>query len=177
MTAAALLAVEKAAENDFVLKHTFHFLSLVSHESLPLEVAVNHVLLVDKNLDEKQVGLTIRKCSLILPDGEVDKVAFVRLHHVVHGAVKFYARKREVDGIFNSVELAATPFKEFMDGSNDRTLVPHLKAFYHAMIKLFPNSKTLYSENPTSEISEIFSYFGTVLEKYGNVFLCEKVFM
>ena len=175
MTAAVLLAVEQAAENDVVLKHTFHFLSLASHESLPLEVAINHILLVDKNQDKEQVGLTIRKCSLILPDGEVNNIAFVRLHRVVHDAIKVYARKREVDEISNSVEQAAISFKDFMDGSNDRTLVPHLEAFYYAMMKMFPNSKTLYSETPSSEIDEIFTYFGTVLMKYGK-FIPAKAF-
>ena len=176
MTTAVLLAVEKAAENNIILKYTFHFLSLASHESLPLEVAINHVLSVDKNQDKEQVGLTIRKCSLILPDDEVNKVVFVRLHRVIHEAIKVYAQKREMEEICNSIELAATLFYKFMNhGSNDKTLVPHLKAFHDAMFKMFPNSKTLYSENPNSEIGEIFSYFGTVLKKYGN-FISAKGF-
>ena len=173
MTAAVLLAVKKAAENDVVLRHTFHFLSLASHESLPLEVAINHVLSVDKNQDKEQVGVTIRKCSLILPDDEVNNVVFVRLHRIVHDVIKVYDSKRDVEEICNSVEEAATSYYEFMDGSNDRTLVPHLKAFHDAMAKMFPNSKTLYSENPSSEIGEIFSSFGSVLKKYGHFFFAK----
>ena len=175
MTSAVLLAVEKVAENNLILKHAFHFLSLASHESLPLEVVINHVLSVDKNQDKKQVSLAIRICSLILLDVEVNKVAFMRLHRVVHDAIEVYAGKREVEEICNSIELVATSFYEFMDGSNDRTLVPHLKAFYHAMTKMFPNNKTLYSENPSSEIGKIFSYFGSVLRHFG-VFFSAKGF-
>ena len=173
MTAAVLLAVEKAAENDVVLKHTFHFLSLASHESLPLEVAINNVILIDKNQDKEQVGLAIRKCCLILPDDEVNKVAFVRLHRVVHDAIKVFAREREREmaEICNSIELAAKSFfKYLVDGNNDRTLVPHLKSFHHAMIKIFPSSKTLYSENPSFEIGEIFLYLGDVLRRSSNFF-------
>ena len=177
MTAAVLLAVKKAAENDVILRYTFHFLSLASHESLPLEVAINHVLSVDKNQDKDQVGVTIRKCSLILPDNEVDKVVFVRLHRIVHDAIKVYASKREVEKICNSVEQVATSLYEFIDNSNDRPLVPHLEAFHDAMAKMFPNSKTLYSENPSSEIWKIFSYFGQVLKKYGHFFSAKDFYV
>ena len=117
MTAAVLLAVEKAAENDVVLKHTFHFLSLVSHESLPVEVAINYVLLEDKNQDKEQIGLTIGKCSLILPDGEVNKIAFVRLHRVIHDAIKVYARKREVEEIFKGLNTLRHPLKNSWMGA------------------------------------------------------------
>ena len=93
------------------------------------------------------------------------------LYRIVHDAINVYARKGEVKlEIFNSVEMAATSFYEFVDESNDRTLVPHLKAFHDAMTKMFPNRKKFCSENPTSEIGEICSYFGTVLTKYGDFF-------
>ena len=38
------------------------------------------------------------------------------------------------------------------------------------MTKMSPNSKTWYSENPSSEIGEIFCYFGGVLREYGQFF-------
>ena len=138
---------------------------------------LNYFLSVDKNQDKEQVGLTIRKCSLILPDDEVNKVVLVRLHRVVNDAIKVYDRKREVGENFKSIELAATLFYEFMDGSNDRTLVPHLKAFYHALTKMFPSSKTLYSENPSREIRKIFSYFGLVLTTFTATFSLRRVFL
>ena len=165
MTTAVLLAVQKAAEADIVLSHTFRFLSLASHKSLPLEIAIKYVTLADKNLDTEQVDVKIRKCSLIIPaDG---KVVSIRLHRVVHDTFKVYANKSEAEEIVDSFDVAARSFYQFKYRNDIRILVPHLEAFYAAMKKLSPTNKTLCQVNPSSALKETFAYFGSVLYHYG----------
>ncbi|CAB3979671.1 Kinesin light chain [Paramuricea clavata] len=165
MTTAVLLAVEKFAESDKVLRNIFHFLSLSSHESLPLEVAINYVLLLNQDLDEEQVGIKIRKCSLILSEDQ--ELVCIRLHRVVHDAFKVYASNDESEEVTSSFEAAARSFFLFKGRKDERSVIPHLNAFNTAVT----NKDMCFSEKPNSEISKILSYFGCVSDHYGELSL------
>ncbi len=165
MTTAVQLAVEKSAKSDKVLRDTFHFLSLASHESLPLDIAKKYVLLLNQDLDEELVGVKIRKCSLILSG---DQVGSIRLHRVVHDAFKDYADNDERE-VMSRFEAAARSFYLFKERDDERSVVPHLKAFHAAVTKKSPSKEMCFSENPGSEICEILSYFGCVLDHYGEL--------
>ena len=174
MTTAVLLAVQKAAESDVILSHAFRFLSLVSFESLPLEVAINYVLLVDEAQDKEQVGVKIRKCSLIIPEDH--EIVGIRLHRVVHDAIKIYVNKEDKEDNAASFEAAAVSFYQFKDRNDDRRLVPHLKTFYDAMTYTFPNYKELNRVKPRHETSKMFTHFGSILLDYGEFVVAKQYY-
>jgi hypothetical protein len=43
MSTAVLLAIEKCAESNTILKHTFHLFSLISFEPLPLDLVAKYI--------------------------------------------------------------------------------------------------------------------------------------
>ena len=174
MTTAVLLAVQKAAEADVVLSRAFRLLSLVSHESLPLEVAINYVLLVDEAQDKEQVGVKIRKCSLIIPEDH--EIVSIRLHRVVHDAIKIYVNKEDKGDNVASFEAAAVSFYQFKDKNDDRRLVPHLKTIYDAMTYTFPNYKELNRMKPRHETSKMFTHFGSILLDYGEFVVAKQYY-
>ena len=131
MTTAVLLAVEKAAEADLVLRHVFCFLSMASYESLPMEIVINYVLFADKDQDGELVGVKIRNSSLILSD-ECENPS-IRLHRVVHDAIK-----RKMDNTVSSFDLAVRSLYQSKQRNDKINIVPHLKALFAAMEKMFP---------------------------------------
>ena len=167
MTTAVLLAVEKAAEADLVLRHVFCFLSMASYESLPMEIVINYVLLADKDQDGEQVGVKIRNSSLILSDERENPS--IRLHRVVHDAIK-----RKMDDTVSSFDFAVRSLYQSKQQSDKRYLVPHLKAFFAAMEKMFPNCKTLYPYNASNEIWKSFTYFGSLLYYYSEFVISKR---
>ena len=164
MTTAVLLAVEKVAQTDIVMNHTFHFLSIASHTSLPLEVVINYILEVDKRLDKEQVGFKIRKCSLIIPQ-DYDVVS-IRIHRVVHDAIRVYSRKSETEMQMRLVAAAKSFFK-FRCKNYSMDLIPHLKAFHSAMTRTFPDKNTWNLLNGDSQMLKMFSNFANMLQRYG----------
>ena len=172
MTTAVLLAVEKAAEVDLVLHHAFCLLSMASYESLPLKIVINYVLFAVKDQDGDQVGVKIRNSSLILSDNCENPS--IRLHRVVHDAIKTYVKERKMDDIASSFDFAVRSFYQFKQRNDERNLVPHLKAFVAATEKMFPKCKTMYPYNANNEIWESFSYFGLLLRHYSEFVISKR---
>ena len=150
MTAAALLAVEKCAENDPILKHAFQFLSFVSFEPLPRDLIVKYIQLHDEDIDRVDIWLEVQQCSLFLPAGDED--SDIRLHRVVHEAIKAFtegaepetektsmtqnAKKRENDNMQTNVCNVVRALYCFEDRNDKIKLVAHLKAFNEAVEKV-----------------------------------------
>ena len=66
MSAAVLLAVEKSAEENFILDQTFDLFSLISFETLPIDIIVNYLQQPDDSFEKEEIYLTIKHCSLFL---------------------------------------------------------------------------------------------------------------
>ena len=88
MSAAVLLAVEKCAEENFILDQTFDLFSLISFETLPIDIIVQYLRQLDESYEKDEICLTIKHCSLFLVEESED--INVRLHRVVYEAVKSF---------------------------------------------------------------------------------------
>ena len=94
MSAAVLLAVEKSAEENFILDQTFDLFSLISFETLPIDIIVNYLQQFDKYFEKHEIYLTIKHCSLFVVEENED--ISVRLHRVVYEAVKSFANCKKI---------------------------------------------------------------------------------
>ena len=88
MSAAVLLAVEKSAEENFILDQTFDLFSMISFDTLPTDIIANYIQQLDETFAKEDIYLAIKHCSLFLVEESED--INVRLHRVVHEAVKSF---------------------------------------------------------------------------------------
>ena len=88
MSAAVLLAVEKSAEENFILDQTFDLFSMISFQTLPIDIIVSYIQQLDETFAKEDIYLAIKHCSLFLVEESED--INVRLHRVVHEAVKSF---------------------------------------------------------------------------------------
>ncbi|XP_028403174.1 uncharacterized protein LOC114525915, partial [Dendronephthya gigantea] len=95
MSTAVLLAVEKCGENNTILEHAFNLFSLISFEPLPLELVVKYVQ-QQEDLEAEDITPTLKHCSLFV---QVCNDGDIRLHRVVHEAVKTLFNKTKGDNI------------------------------------------------------------------------------
>ena len=157
MSSAVLLALQKSAENNFILSETLNFFSLISFESLPIDIIIKYIQQLDKNFEQEEIYLAIKHCSLfLLKENEND----VRMHRVVHEATEIL---RERDRVYD----VAKALYCFKDRDDEIKILPHLKSF-NAVNKLFfreyllnPNSSLLNND----ESAEMMFYFGKTLSK------------
>ena len=94
MSAAVLLAVEKSAEEHFILDQTFDLFSLISFETLPIDIIVKYLQQLDESFEKHEIYLTIKHCSLFFVKENED--INVRLHRVVYEAVKSFANCKRI---------------------------------------------------------------------------------
>ncbi|XP_078345544.1 uncharacterized protein LOC144631047 [Oculina patagonica] len=89
MTAAIIMAINSALENDEVFRQVLLFLSLCDSKSLPIEAAVNFVKNRTPGQTEELIRAKILQSSLITclysEDGIPD---YLRVHNVIHKALK-----------------------------------------------------------------------------------------
>ena len=157
MSSAVLLALQKSAENNFILSETFNLFSLISFESLPIDIIIKYIQQLDQNFEQEEIYLAIKHCSLfLLKENEND----VRMHRVVHEATEIL---RERDRIYN----VAKALYRFKDRDDAIKILPHLKSF-NAVNKLFfrqylldPSSSVLNNH----ECAEMLFYFGQISRK------------
>ena len=187
MSAAVRLAVEKSAEENLVLHQTFDLFSLISFESLPIDIIVNYLQQFDESFEKDEIYLTIKHCSLFLVEESED--INVRLHRVVYEAIKSFAdcKKNKLKEDYESekrIEARGLGFKipptilkiiqrvikaldSFRVRDDERKIVPHLKQFHGNINHLIPKSNSWYlitSGLPENEIMEIYNFFGKCLE-------------
>ena len=165
MSAAVFLAVEKCAESNTILKHTFHLFSLISFEPLPLDLVVKYIQQQDKELKAEDIFPVIKHCSLFVHVGNDEND--IRLHRVVHEEIKEFSLKPGIPNITSVIHVVKTMYH--FEGRKDETkLIPHLKAFHTEMNKLFPDH-AFYSiclNFEKTEISQIYLYFGHTLRRF-----------
>ena len=84
------LAVEELIRTDRLFKHLFTLLSLHAPEPLNEGAAINHVMNMEKcvdEVDEKQIRTSFRKCSLLLYE-QLSGGNVIRVHPIVLDAIK-----------------------------------------------------------------------------------------
>ena len=183
MSAAVSLAVEKSAENNFILNHTFNLFSLISFEPLPVDIMVKYIQELDQNYDKEEIYLALKNFSLFLPSETED--CDVRLHRVVQEATKSLSDCKELETTYHSqsgisnkrvnvdaairIQNVLKALYHFHHRDDQIKLIPHLKAFNTATKKLFLEQDSLYSislgfERP--DIYGIYHLFGRALNRY-----------
>ena len=158
MTAATALSVENAVMSDEIVGHTFALLSLCSADPLSLDIVFNYISRVDEQAAEKElICLNLKRCSLVLFE-EDESGAFIRVHQVVHDAIKTvmkdHQQPRDSSQIINT---AAASFSQFITAipehiktySDTIHLIPHLKALIIVIESLFPEKNTAHDNKGT----------------------------
>ncbi|XP_028408093.1 uncharacterized protein LOC114530686 [Dendronephthya gigantea] len=184
MTTAVLFAVEKCTEKNKILEHAFTLFSFISFEPLPLDLVVKYIQLQEESLDAEDIILQINLCSLFVHVGNIERD--VRLHRVVHEAVKIYflSTKCEDDTISGTEiltkkrtaenNLKAVMFKVlktihyFKDRKDKNKTIPHLKALHKEIYRMFPNHglSFLSFEFDETAISQMYGFLGETLRYF-----------
>ena len=183
MSTAVMLAIEKCAKND-IWNHIFHLFSLISFEPMPLSLVVLYVQQQGEKLNEQDVSLAIKHCSLFLLFE--NEGTYIRLHRVIHEGIKQFchdgksteSKELSVDeppakrALFRSkavIQNVVKTLRDF-DGRPDRVkLIPHLKAFAREIKYLFQENRSIYSISPEfreTEILEIYLFLAQTLHYY-----------
>ena len=149
MTAATTLSVERAITSDSVIKNAFNFLSVCSPQLLHLDILMNYILNVDKDLDREEIGIQIQGYSLLLFE-ERENGVYIRQHQIVHDVIKSVIKEHfESAGKARVVDAAVRSFNHFIDSqlpdswhnhdsnTESKYLIPHLKALAVDIKKVF----------------------------------------
>ena len=183
MSTAVMLAIEKCAKND-IWNHIFHLFSLISSEPMPLSLVVLYVQQQGEKLDEQDISLAIKHCSLFLVFE--NQGTYIRLHRVIHGGIKQFchygkcteSKKFSLDelpakrALFSSKAVIQNVVKtlRYFDGRPDRVkLIPHLKTFAKEIKYLFQENRSIYSISPEfreTDILEIYLFLAPTLHYY-----------
>ena len=153
MTTATTLAVEKAMATDKVIHHAFNFLSVCALQPLGLNIIVDYIIGMAKDIEDKEIRLKIRRCSLLVFKTE-EREVYIRVHQVVHSAIKTvteaYSNDKHnevVNGVFGSFKSLV---KHFLSKDNDdlhalvngRHVIPHLRPLAAKLERNFPQQIT-----------------------------------
>ena len=153
MTSATTLAVKNAMSSDRIIDQTFTLLSLCSSQPLSLDIVHSYIIKVDEQAaDKESICMRIKRCSLVLFEEDQD-VAFIRVHQVVHDAIKNFVKERsEKQKLHQTAHAAVTSFCQFIDAFPEYNrpyadtvhIVPHLKAFIMIDEPLFSGENACY---------------------------------
>ena len=183
MSTAVMLAIEKCAKND-IWNHIFHLFSLISFEPMPLSLVVLYVQQQGEKLDEQDISLAIKHCSLFLLFE--NQGTYIRLHRVIHEGIKQFCKdgksteSNEVSvnerpakrALFSSKAVIENVVKtlRYFNGRPDRVnLIPHLKIFAKEIKYLFQENRSIYSisrEFRETDILEIYLFLAETLHHY-----------
>ena len=151
MSSAVLQALQKSTENNFILNETFNLFSLISFESLPIDIIIKYIRQLDQNVEKQDIYLAIKHCSLfLLNENEND----VRMHRIVHEATEVLRKRDRVYDV-------AKALYSFKDRDDEIKILPHLKSFNLASkpYLLDPNGSVLSNH----ESAEMLFYFAKTL--------------
>ena len=146
MTKAIKLAVETLLRSNKLVKHLFTLLSLCASQQLNVDVAISYIKNVHREFDEvdkELIRMNLRRCSLLLFQDDQGG-DFIRVHQVVHDAIKMMMSTcpdsktpQVVNGVittFNNFIDAVPPMKKRLDTMH---IVPHLKVLTMVTDKVF----------------------------------------
>ena len=137
MTKAITLAVETLMGSDKFQKHLFTFLALCAPRPLNVDIAVSYILNAHEESDEADkefIRMRLKRSSLLLFQDD-EGGCFIRVHQVVHDAIKTVAKEYAESQTDEVVSGVITAFNEFIVATppenerlNTRHIAPHLKA-------------------------------------------------
>ena len=169
MTQAIKLAVETLMSSDEILKHLFTLLSLCAPQQLNVDVAINYIINVLKDYheeDKELIRMKLRNCSLLLFEDDQGGY-FIRVHQVVHDAIKIMISNCSESQTPQVVNAVITSFDKFIDSVpqlNIRLdtirLVPHLNAITMVTDDVFVKEHFLQVHD--KDISEKFEKIGHI---------------
>ncbi|CAH3152922.1 unnamed protein product [Porites lobata] len=170
MTAAITLAVDAQVKSDKFFEHLFKFLSLSAPQPLNVDIAVSYlknVLEHNDKEDKEHIRRRFRRCSLLLLEEDEDSCYYIRVHQVVHDAIKWVMSDCTENQTIKVVREAFTSFNKFIVTipHENRTMetmhiIPHLRAL------IVPINKVIMEKNMSQvhvqDISEKLSNLGDI---------------
>ena len=146
MTKPIKLAVEALMRSDKFHKHLFTFVALCAPQPLNVDIAVNYIMNVHEEFDEADKELIrkrLKRSSLLLFQDDKGS-CFIRLHQVVHDAIKTVTKECPESQTEEVISGVITSFNEFIGmiplenkRLNTRHITPHLKALSVVTDKVF----------------------------------------
>ena len=146
MTKAITLAVETLTRSDKFQKHLFTFLALCAPRPLNVDIVVSYIMNAHEEFDEADkelIRMRLKRSSLLLFQAD-EGGCFIRLHQVVHDAIKTVAKEYAESQSDEVVSWVITSFNEFIGATapgnkrlNTRHIAPHLKALIMVTDKVF----------------------------------------
>ena len=174
MTKAITLAVETLMRSDKVQKHLFTFLALCAPRPLNVDIAVTYIMNAHEEFDEAEkelIRMRLRTSSLLLFQDD-EGGCFIRLHQVVHDAIKTVTKECPESQTNEVISGVITSFNEFIGATppenkrqNTRHIAPHLKALTMVTDKLFLRDN--FFEVHDKDIFEKCKNLGNICEMHG----------
>ncbi|CAH3019897.1 unnamed protein product, partial [Porites evermanni] len=173
MTKAITLAVETQMRSDKVQKHLFTFLALCAPRPLNVDIAVSYIMNAHEEFDEADkelIRMRLKRSSLLLFQDD-EGGCFLRLHQVVHDAIKTVVKEYPESQTDEVVSRVITSFNEFIVATppeskrpNTRHIAPHLKALTTVTDKVFLRDN--FSQVHDKEISEKCENLGNICQMH-----------
>ena len=174
MTTAITLAVEAQVKSDKFFEHLFRFLSLCAPQPLNVDIAVSYLINVldhDDKEDKEHIRRRFRRCSLLLLEEDEDSCYYIRVHQVVHDAMKWVMSECTENQTMKVVSEAVTSFHKFIvtiPHENRRMdtmhIIPHVSAL------IVPINAVIMAENMSQvhvpDISEKLSNLGDICKMH-----------
>ena len=155
MAKAVTLAVKFLIRSDRCVKDLFTLLSLCAPQPLNVDIAINYIVNLRKDFDEadrKLVLMTLMRCSLLLVE-EQDSGDFIRVHQLVHDAIRIVISESQESQSPNVVIGTITSFLQFIvalppgnRGMDTMHIVPHV----HALSMILPNISDIFQHDNLS---------------------------
>ena len=176
MTEAVTIAVRKAMASDTILKHVLIFLSVCAPRPLSVNVIVNYLMNMDDKCEDKDAITWKMKKSSLLLFHEAENGTYVRVHQIVHEAVKGFVKKSLPTDISESVRGALRAFCQVLgDSPMDDLLdniVPHLEAIITEISILDLNFLNITPAIPHSSVTKC----GKLCESKGRLVSAKRYF-
>ena len=141
MTKAVTLAVERQVTSDKAMRELFSLLSICGPEPLNVDVAINYIA---KEEEDKDLIHTTFGCSLLLLEEQEDGT-FIRVHQVVHDAIKLVMSGYQGSQTSYIVSAAVASFNQFIfeiPPENRRLDTMHIIPHINALITLIDSFST-----------------------------------
>ena len=170
MTTAITLAVETQVKSDKVFEYLFKFLSLCAPQPLNVDIAVSYLINVVEHMDKEDkehIRRRFRRCSLLLLEEEEDGCCYIRVHQVVHDAIKWVMSDYTENQTFKVVSEAVTSFNKFIvTVPPENITMDTMHVIPHVSALTVPIDTTIMAENTSQvhvqDISEKLSNLGKV---------------
>ena len=173
MTKTITLAVETLMRSDKFQKHLFTFLALCAPRPLNVDIAVSYIMNAHEEFDEgdkELIRMRLKRSSLLLFQDE-EGCCFLRLHQVVHDAIKTVTKEcpeSQTDEVVSGVITSSNEFIVAIPPENERLntrhIVPHLKALIIVTDMLFLQDN--FFQVHDKEISEKCENLGKICQMH-----------